>query len=400
MNRILKVVLLMVAMACAAPAASLAASSPTVITGAASSVADTSVVLHARINPNGVQTGYVFNYGPTTAFGAVSVSHSTGHGTKGVDVTTAIAGLTPGTVYYYEVSATSTAGTTVGAIRHFTTTGHLPPAVVTGNAVDVFKTRATPTGLINANGAATTWQVQYGLTAAYGLSTAVTLLDARHGHRPAGLRRDPRAGPGDAVPLPDRRHPRRHSLRTAPTRRSSPSPTIRRHRASRPTPRPAATPSRRTRSPPPARWVARASFRPPIAAPATSASGSTTARSSSRWSSRPSAATASSPRRRRSSTPAVRARSPLRVTVELPRKRLHRAGEPHQPRHRRLAPPAVSRVSPAGALGSRRWGTAGRGYRASSCCCWRRLPRGGCFRSSCCSSTPVRPTRASPAPTA
>ena len=176
MKRIPRLLVLMLVIGCAAPAASLAASSPTVITGAASSIADTSAVLHARINPNGVQTGYVFNYGPTPAFGAVSISHSTGHGTKGVDVTTELAGLTPGTVYYYEVSATSTAGTTVGAIRHFTTTGHLPPAVVTGNAIDVFKTRATPTGLINANGAATTWQVQYGLSATYGLSTAVTPL--------------------------------------------------------------------------------------------------------------------------------------------------------------------------------------------------------------------------------
>jgi hypothetical protein len=91
-------------------------------------------------------------------------------------VTAAIAGLTPGTVYYYEVSATSTAGTTVGAIHHFATTGHLPPAVVTGNAIDVFKTRATPTGLINANGAVTTWQIQYGLSPTYGLSTAAAIL--------------------------------------------------------------------------------------------------------------------------------------------------------------------------------------------------------------------------------
>jgi hypothetical protein len=178
MKRIPKVFALALALAIAglAPAAAFAASSPTATTGAASSVGDTSAVLHARINPNGVQTGYVLDYGPTAALGAVSVSHSTGHGTKGVDVTTSVAGLTPGSPYYYRIQATSTAGTALGTIRHFTTTGHLPPAVVTGNAINVFKTRATPTGLINANGAVTTWQIQYGLTPTYGLSTGAALL--------------------------------------------------------------------------------------------------------------------------------------------------------------------------------------------------------------------------------
>ena len=87
-----------------------------------------------------------------------------------------LGGLTPGTVYYYRIAATSKAGTAFGAIRHFTTGGHPPPAVVTGVALNVRKTVATPTGLINANGGATSWQFQYGLTTAYGLQTAVTPL--------------------------------------------------------------------------------------------------------------------------------------------------------------------------------------------------------------------------------
>ena len=58
----------------------------------------------------------------------------------------------------------------VGADRTFTTTGHPPAAVVTGAAVNVGKTVATPTGVINPEGAATTWVVQYGLTPAYGIA--------------------------------------------------------------------------------------------------------------------------------------------------------------------------------------------------------------------------------------
>jgi hypothetical protein len=157
------------------PAAALAAS-PAATTGAATKISQTGVVLHGRVDPNGVATGYVFEYGPTPNLGIDSVSHSVGAGSKGVDVARPVGGLTPGTVYYYRIAATSRAGTAFGAIHHFTTGGHPPPAVVTGVALNVRKTVATPTGLINANGGATSWQVQYGLTATYGLQTAIAPL--------------------------------------------------------------------------------------------------------------------------------------------------------------------------------------------------------------------------------
>jgi hypothetical protein len=165
MKRIPKMVVLVVVVAGCLPASALAASSPTVITGATTKVSDTGATLEGRVNPNGAQTGYVFDYGTTTALGSTSKSKSAGHGNKGVDITTAISALTPGTTYYYRLSAVSSAGAANGAIRHFSTTGHLPPAVVTGAAINVRKTMATPTGLINANGAQTTWQVQWGLSA-------------------------------------------------------------------------------------------------------------------------------------------------------------------------------------------------------------------------------------------
>ena len=139
-------------------------------------MSQTGVVLHGSVNPNGVATGYEFEYGPTPSLGIDSASHAVGAGTKVVDVARALGGLTPGTVYYYRIAATSTAGTAYGAVRHFTTGGHPPPAVVTGVALNVRKTVATPTGLINANGGATSWQVQYGLSAAYGLETSIASL--------------------------------------------------------------------------------------------------------------------------------------------------------------------------------------------------------------------------------
>jgi hypothetical protein len=174
-KRIPKILAVAFVIAGCLPAAALAAS-PTATTGPATKVSQTGAVLHGSVNPNGVATGYLFEYGPTPNLGIVSTSHSIGHGTKVVDVARPLGGLTPGTVYYYRIDATSTAGTAYGAVRHFTTGGHPPPAVVTGVALNVRKTVATPTGLINANGGATSWQVQYGLTPTYGLQTAITPL--------------------------------------------------------------------------------------------------------------------------------------------------------------------------------------------------------------------------------
>jgi hypothetical protein len=170
MKRTHKLLALSVVIALSVTGVALAASSPTVITGAASSITDTSAVLHARVNPDGRLTHYVFSYGPTNAYGAVTVSRSAGSGTKGVDVTRTITGLTPGTIYHYIVTASNGSGTTSGTDRTFTTTGHPPAAVVTGGPVGVGKTVATATGVINPEGATTTWVVQYGVTPAYGFA--------------------------------------------------------------------------------------------------------------------------------------------------------------------------------------------------------------------------------------
>jgi len=155
-----------------------AAASPTVSTGAATNRTQTAATLNGHVNPNGAATDYVFSYGPTPAYGAATVAHAAGAGTKSVAVARRIAGLTPGTVYHYRITATNRFGTATGADRTFTTTGHPPAAVVTGPAANVGKTVATPTGVINPEGAVTTWVVQYGLSPAYGYETSAQTLAA------------------------------------------------------------------------------------------------------------------------------------------------------------------------------------------------------------------------------
>lgn len=153
-----------------------AAASPTVATGAATKVTTTTAILTGHVTPNGNATDYVFSYGPTTAYGATTAGRSVGSGTKPVAVTQAITGLTPGTVYHYRLTAINRSGTATGADRTFTTAGHPPAAVLTGSTVNVGKTVATPTAVINPEGALTTWVIQYGITAGYGYETFAQTL--------------------------------------------------------------------------------------------------------------------------------------------------------------------------------------------------------------------------------
>ncbi|MGI8506198.1 MAG: fibronectin type III domain-containing protein [Solirubrobacteraceae bacterium] len=164
MKRTARLMVAAVALATAITGVANAASSPTVATRAATNIGNTSATLQATINPNGNQTSYSFQYGPTSAYGDTTASHSVGHGTKSIAVALGVSGLTPGTTYHYRVVALNASGSASGVDRTFTTTGHPPASVVTGPPVNVTTTTATPTGSVNPEGAATTWVVQYGLT--------------------------------------------------------------------------------------------------------------------------------------------------------------------------------------------------------------------------------------------
>jgi hypothetical protein len=178
MRRTLQVLVLSLAIGTVIPGVALAASSPSVASGAATKIGDTSVVLNGTINPNGHTTQYSFTYGPTTAYGTTTSTRTLKAGTKAVAVSRTVSGLLPGTTYHYRLDAGSSGGLVAGADRTFTTTGHPPASVITGGAVSVGKTSATPTGVINPQGAPTTWVIQYGLTTAYGLQNFAATLPA------------------------------------------------------------------------------------------------------------------------------------------------------------------------------------------------------------------------------
>jgi phospholipase C len=141
---------------------------PVVTTGVVMANTTTSVTAAASVNPDGLSTSAIFNYGTSTAYGSQTSPQPVGNGLTPVAVTAVLGPLAPNTTYHYRISATSSAGTSVGNDVRF---GLFPPAVTTGSAGGITETTATVGGVVNPNLVATTFHVDYGLTAAYGSAT-------------------------------------------------------------------------------------------------------------------------------------------------------------------------------------------------------------------------------------
>jgi DNA-binding beta-propeller fold protein YncE len=79
--------------------------------------------LGALVNPDGIDTTYRFEYGPSTAYGQSipSPEGNVGEGVAARTVWAAASGLAPGATYHYHVVATSELGTVYGPDRTFTT---------------------------------------------------------------------------------------------------------------------------------------------------------------------------------------------------------------------------------------------------------------------------------------
>ena len=103
------------------PAAAQAATAPPgVATGGAASVQQQTARLTGAVDPNGLETKYQFQYGTTSAYGAVTTEVTiTGDGRR--TVTADIAALAPATKYHYRLIARNAMGLTKGADRVFTT---------------------------------------------------------------------------------------------------------------------------------------------------------------------------------------------------------------------------------------------------------------------------------------
>jgi YVTN family beta-propeller protein len=95
---------------------------PTVVTGSASSIAQTSATLNATVNPNGgAVSDCRFQYGTSTSYTASApCTTPPGSGTSAVAVS-AVAGLGANTTYHFRIVARNEGGTREGSDQTFTT---------------------------------------------------------------------------------------------------------------------------------------------------------------------------------------------------------------------------------------------------------------------------------------
>ncbi len=134
---------------------------PSVTTDAASEVATPEAMLHAMVNPNGVATKYTFEYGTTTSYGLETPASEAGAGFSSVPVKATVAGLAPGTTYYFRVVASSATGESFGGAVSFST--QPAPTATTGEATEIHATTARLAGFVDPNGLATSFDFEYGL---------------------------------------------------------------------------------------------------------------------------------------------------------------------------------------------------------------------------------------------
>ena len=151
---------------------------PTVTTGSATAVTFATATLGGTVDPNGAATSYYFQYGTTNAYGTQTATQSAGSGSSGVTASAAISGLAPATTYHFRLVAVSGGVTVNGADQTFATASTPAPSPATGSARSVTSNSAVVTGSVNPNGVPTTYQFQYGKTAAYGAHTATTSADS------------------------------------------------------------------------------------------------------------------------------------------------------------------------------------------------------------------------------
>lgn len=160
---------------------------PAAVTGAASVVANTTATLAGQVNPGGRQTAYTFEYGASTAFGAISPVVALDGATVAEPVTAALTGLTPDTTYYFRLVATNANGTSAGAVGMFTTGPGGAPIVSTGVASAVTATTATLAATVDPHGAQTAFAFEYGPSTAFGMLSAIDMTGATDGGRPVTL---------------------------------------------------------------------------------------------------------------------------------------------------------------------------------------------------------------------
>ncbi len=151
---------------------------PTVVTNAASAIANTTATLNATVDPNSENvTVCEFEYGTSLSYGTtVPCTSLPGSGENEVGVSAPVSVLAESTTYHFRIVATNELGTSYGADRTFTTMPNAP-TVGTEKASSVTKTTAALDGNVNPHGReVTSCYFEYGTSVGYGSRVSCSSL--------------------------------------------------------------------------------------------------------------------------------------------------------------------------------------------------------------------------------
>ena len=123
---------------------------PTVVTKAASLVAQSSVTLNASVNPNGGEVSECkLEYGTTEGYGSnVPCASLPGSGTSPASVSASVTGLATNTTFHFRISATNMGGTSKGSDETFKTSAPTVTTVESNNGSVASVTTAVPTAVV------------------------------------------------------------------------------------------------------------------------------------------------------------------------------------------------------------------------------------------------------------
>lgn len=149
------------------PAPVRSVTAPSVQTNIEAVISNSTALVSGKITPNGAQTSYWFDYGPTTDLANHTSKQSVGAGYTPISAPVNIIGLRANTQYYFRLSAQNSVGTTQGEVRSFTTNSNpaVPgkaPTVQTSSASSVARSSVNLNGKVTTNGNETTWWFEYG----------------------------------------------------------------------------------------------------------------------------------------------------------------------------------------------------------------------------------------------
>ncbi len=130
----------------------------------------TTATLNGAVDPDGVSTGYHFEYSKDgSAWTSIPTSDAdAGEGEGEVAVAQSLTELDSNTLYHARLVATTQFGAKVTSTETTFTTGAVPPNATTLSTSQYGSDTATLAGRVNPRGSATTYHFEYGLTNAYG----------------------------------------------------------------------------------------------------------------------------------------------------------------------------------------------------------------------------------------